>query len=157
MKIAVCFDHAGFPLKQTVLDAVLDAGHEPMDMGTHSTDSVDFPDFAEAVGRAIQNGSAERGILCCGSGIGAAIAANKMKGVYASICHDTYSAAQGVLHDDMNVLCLGGRVIGPELAKVIIPAFLGAEYQGNKAGSERLARRVEKIHKLESVGKLESS
>jgi ribose 5-phosphate isomerase B len=155
MKIAVGFDHAGFPLKQTVLEAVREAGHEPIDMGTHSTDSVDFPDFAEKVGRAIQNGEAERGILCCGSGVGAAIAANKMKGVYASICHDTYSAAQGVLHDDMNVLCLGGRVIGPELAKVIIPAFLGAEYQGNKAGGDRLARRVGKIHKLENAGRSE--
>lgn len=156
MKVAVGFDHAGFPLKQTVLDAVREAGHEPIDMGTDSAESVDFPDFAEAVGRAIQNGEAERGILCCGSGVGAAIAANKMKGVYASICHDTYSAAQGVLHDDMNVLCLGGRVIGPELAKVIIPAFLNAEYQGNKAGGERLARRVGKIHKIEEVGRLES-
>ena len=155
MKIAVGFDHAGFPLKKTVLEAVRDAGHEPIDLGTHSADSVDFPDFAEAVGRAIQNGEAERGILCCGSGVGAAIAANKMKGVYASICHDTYSAAQGVLHDDLNVLCLGGRVIGPELAKVIIPAFLNAEYQGNKEGGERLARRVGKIHKLEENGKLE--
>ena len=149
MKIAVGFDQAGFPLKQTVLEAVRAAGHEPIDLGTHSAESVDFPDFAEAVGRAIQNGEAERGILCCGSGIGACIAANKMKGVYASICHDTYSAAQGVAHDDMNVLCLGGRVIGPELAKVIIPAFLNAEYQGNKEGGERLARRVEKIHKIE--------
>ena len=149
MKIAVGFDHAGFPLKQTVLDAVRKAGHEPIDLGTYAADPVDFPDFAEAVGRAIQNGSAERGILCCGSGIGACIAANKMKGVYASICHDTYSAAQGVLHDDMNVLCLGGRVIGPELARVIIPAFLNAEYQGNMAGGERLARRVGKIRRLE--------
>lgn len=151
MKIAVGFDHAGFPLKETVLDAVRDAGHEPLDMGTFSTESVDFPDFAEKVGRAIQNGEAERGILCCGSGVGACIAANKMKGIYASICHDTYSAAQGVLHDDMNVLCLGGRVIGPELAKVLIPAFLGAEYQGHKTGGERLARRVGKIHNLENA------
>ena len=150
MKIAVGFDHAGFPLKQTVLDAVREAGHEPIDMGTDSTESVDFPDFTEKVGRAIQNGDAERGIICCGSGVGACIAANKMKGVYASICHDTYSAAQGVLHDDMNVLCLGGRVIGAELAKVLIPAFLGAEYQGNKEGGERLARRVGKIHTLEA-------
>lgn len=150
MKIAVGFDHAGFPLKQIVLNAVRDAGHEPIDMGTNSADPVDFPDFTEKVGRAIQNGKAERGILCCGSGVGACIAANKMKGVYASICHDTYSAAQGVLHDDMNVLCLGGRVIGPELAIALIKAFLGAEYQGNKAGGERLARRVGKIHKLET-------
>lgn len=150
MKIAVGFDHAGFPLKQTVLDAVRAAGHEPVDMGTNSADSVDFPDFTEKVGRAIQNGRAERGILCCGSGVGACIAANKMKGVYASICHDTYSAAQGVLHDDMNVLCLGGRVIGPELANVLIAAFLNAEYQGNKVDGERLARRVNKIHKMEN-------
>lgn len=149
MKIAIGFDHAGFPLKQTVLDAVREAGHEPIDKGTNSADSVDFPDFAEAVGRAIQSGEAERGIIVCGSGVGACIAANKMKGVYASICHDTYSAAQGVAHDDMNVLCLGGRVIGPELANALISAFLSAEYQGNKAGGERLARRVGKIHKLE--------
>ncbi|MDL1910947.1 ribose 5-phosphate isomerase B [Chloroflexi bacterium CFX6] len=154
MKIAVGFDHAGFPLKQIVLDAVRNAGHEPIDLGTNSAEPVDFPDFTEKVGRAIQNREAERGILCCGSGVGAAIAANKMKGVYASICHDTYSAAQGVLHDDMNVLCLGGRVIGPELAKALIVAFLGAEYQGNKAGGERLARRVGKIHKIEEEGKL---
>jgi ribose 5-phosphate isomerase B len=149
MKIAVGCDHAGFPLKQTVLDAVRAAGHEPIDMGTHSIESVDFPDFTEKVGRAIQSGEAERGIIICGSGIGACIAANKMKGVYASICHDTYSAAQGVMHDDMNVLCLGGRVIGPELVKALVPAFLNAEYQGDKEGGERLARRVGKIHKLE--------
>lgn len=150
MKIAVGFDHAGFPLKQVVLDAVREAGHEPIDLGTHNAAPVDFPDFTEKVGRAIQNGEAERGILCCGSGVGAAIAANKMKGVYASICHDTYSAAQGVLHDDMNVLCLGGRVIGPELAKALISAFLGARYIGNDPGGERLARRVGKIKAMES-------
>ena len=149
MKIAVGFDHGGFPLKQTVLDAIRVAGHEPIDMGTDSAESVDFPDFAEKVGRAIQNGEAKRGIIVCGSGVGACIAANKMKGVYASICHDTYSAAQGVAHDDMNVLCLGARVVGVELAVVLIQAFLGAEYQGNKTGGERLARRVGKIHKLE--------
>ena len=150
MKVAVGFDHAGFPLKQVTLDAVRNAGHEPIDLGTYSADPVDFPDFTEKVGRAIQNGEAERGILVCGSGIGACIAANKMKGVYASICHDTYSAVQGVLHDDMNVLCLGGRVIGSELAKALIPAFLHAEYQGNQVGGERLARRVNKIHKMEN-------
>lgn len=150
MKVAIGFDHAGFPLKQITLDAVRNAGHEPIDLGTHSADPVDFPDFSEKVGRAIQSGEAERGILVCGSGVGACIAANKMKGVYASICHDTYSAAQGVLHDNMNVLCLGGRVIGSELAVVLIEAFLSAEYQGNKTGGERLARRVGKIHKLEA-------
>jgi len=150
MKIAVGFDHAGFPLKETVLKAVQAAGHEPIDMGTNSAEPVDFPDITEKVGRAVQSGEAERGILVCGSGIGACIAANKMKGVYASICHDTYSAAQGVLHDDMNVLCLGGRVIGPELAKTLIPAFLNAHYLGNDSGGERLARRVNKIHKMEN-------
>ena len=150
MKIAIGFDHGGFPLKQTVLDTIRAAGHEPVDMGTNSAESVDFPDFAEKVGRAIQNGEAERGIIVCGSGVGACIAANKMKGVYASICHDTYSAAQGVAHDDMNVLCLGARVVGVELAIVLVKAFLGAEYQGDKAGGERLARRVGKIHKLEN-------
>jgi len=155
MKIAVGFDHAGFPLKDTVLEAVRMAGQEPIDMGTNSAEPVDFPDIAEKVGRAVQAGEAERGILVCGSGIGACIAANKMKGVYASIAHDTYSAAQGVLHDDMNLLCLGGRVIGPELAIALVTAFLNARYIGDDPGGERLARRVRKIHKIEEVGKLE--
>jgi len=154
MKIAVGFDHAGFPLKAIVLQAVRDAGHEAIDLGTNSADPVDFPDYSEKIGRAVQTGEAERGILVCGSGIGACIAANKMKGIYASICHDTYSAAQGVRHDDMNVLCLGGRVVGPELAADLVKAFLGAHYIGNEAGGERLARRVAKIHKLEDNGKL---
>jgi ribose 5-phosphate isomerase B len=149
MIIAVGFDHAGFPLKQTVLRAIQDSGHEPIDLGTNSTEPVDFPDYSEKVGRAVQSGEAARGILVCGSGIGACIAANKMKGVYASICHDTYSAAQGVRHDDMNVLCLGARVIGPELAVALIKAFLEARYIGNEVGGERLARRVDKIHKME--------
>jgi ribose 5-phosphate isomerase B len=150
MKVAVGFDHAGFPLKQIVLDAVRDAGHEAIDLGTNSAEPVDFPDFSEKVGHTIQNGEAERGILVCGSGVGACIAANKMKGVYASICHDTYSAAQGVRHDDMNVLCLGARVIGPELAIALIKSYLSADYIGNESGGERLARRVNKIHKMES-------
>lgn len=150
MKVVVGFDHAGFPLKQAVLEAVRAAGHEPIDVGTDSAEPVDYPDFAEKIGRAIQRGEAERGVLVCGSGIGACIAANKMKGVYASICHDVYSAAQGVMHDDMNVMCLGGRVIGSELATSLIKAFLGARYIGNDAGGERLARRVAKIRKIES-------
>jgi ribose 5-phosphate isomerase B len=149
MKVAVAFDHAGFPLKKTVLDAVRDAGHEPIDLGTDSPEPVDFPDYSVRVGRAVQSGEAERGILVCGSGVGACIAANKLKGVFASICHDTYSAAQGVRHDDMNVLCLGGRVIGPELAISLVQAFLEARYIGNEPGGERLARRVAKIRKLE--------
>jgi len=149
MKIAVGCDHAGFPLKNVVIESVRAAGHEVIDVGTYSADAVDFPDFTKKVGEAIQKNEAERGIIICGSGVGAAIAANKMKGVYASICHDTYSAAQGVRHDAMNVLCLGGRVIGPELVKVLVPAFLNARYLGNDEGGERLARRVEKIHKIE--------
>ena len=149
MKIAVGFDHAGFPLKETVLDAVRKAGHEPLDLGTNSAEAVDFPDISEKVGRAVQDGEAERGILVCGSGVGACIAANKMKGVYASITHDTYSAAQGVMHDDMNVMCLGARVIGPELATSLIKAFLAARYIGDDPGGERLSRRVGKIRKME--------
>lgn len=154
MKVAVGFDHAGFPLRQTVLAAVRAAGAEVVDFGTTSSDPVDFPDYANKVGLAIQSGQVERGILVCGSGIGACIAANKMKGVYASICHDTYSAAQGVMHDDMNLLCLGGRVIGPELAASLIKAFLGAHYLGSDPGGERLARRVGKIKRMEEFGKL---
>ena len=149
MKVAVGCDHGGFPLKDVVIASVKALGHEVIDVGTFSADAVDFPDFTKLVGEKVQSGEAERGILICGSGIGAAIAANKMKGVYASICHDTYSAAQGVLHDAMNVLCLGGRVIGPELVKVLVPAFLNARYLGEDPGGERLSRRVEKIKNME--------
>ena len=149
MKIAVGCDHAGFPLKDAALESVKAAGHQVIDVGTYSAESVDFPDFAKKVGEKVQSGEAERGILICGSGIGACIAANKMKGVYASICHDTYSAAQGVMHDAMNVLCMGGRVIGPELVKVLVPAFLNARYVGNDSGEERLAKRVGKIKAIE--------
>jgi ribose 5-phosphate isomerase B len=149
MRVAIASDHAGFSLKETVIKAVQTAGHIPVDLGTNSSASVDYADFAEKVGRAIQNGQAERGILLCGSGVGACIAANKMKGVYAAICHDTYSAHQGVEHDSMNVLCLGGRVIGPEVAKELVPAFLSARFLGNDPGEERHARRVGKVKKLE--------
>jgi len=152
MKIAVACDHGGFPLKAAILEAVRAAGHEPLDLGTDSPAPVDFPDFTEKLGRAIQRGEAERGILVCGSGVGACIAANKMKGVWASICHDTYSAAQGVEHDKMNVLCLGGRVIGVELASSLVKAFLGTRYLGNDVGGERFAKRVGKIRKMEDEG-----
>lgn len=154
MRVAVGFDHAGFPLRDTVIKAVRESGMDLIDLGTDSPAAVDFPDFVAKVGRAIQRGEADRGILVCGSGIGACIAANKMKGIYASICHDTYSAAQGVAHDDMNLLCLGGRVIGPELATALITAFLGARYLGGDPGGERFARRVSKIHTLEEGGSL---
>ncbi len=152
MKIVVGCDHGGFPLKKVVIDSVQTAGHEVVDVGTFSADPVDFPDFTKKLGEAIQNGEAERGVLICGSGVGACIAANKMKGIYASICHDTYSAAQGVMHDNMNVLCLGGRVIGPELVKVLVSAFLFANYLGNDDGGERFAKRVAKIIQMEKDG-----
>jgi ribose 5-phosphate isomerase B len=150
MKIAVACDHAGFPLKGIVIDSVRAEGHQPIDLGTNNTNPVDFPDYTEKLGNAMQKGEAERGILVCGSGIGACIAANKMKGIYASICHDAYSAAQGVMHDNMNVLCLGGRVIGPELAAVLVKTFLSARYLGDDPGGERLAKRVGKIRKMEN-------
>ena len=149
MKIAVACDHGGFPLKETVIEIVRALGYEPLDLGTDSVASVDYPDYAEKLGNAIQQGVAERGILMCGSGVGANIAANKMKGVYAAICHDTYSAHQGVEHDDMNVLCMGARIIGVEPAKEIVTAFLGARFVGNDAGEERHARRVKKVRELE--------
>ncbi len=150
MRVAIGFDHAGFPLKEAILKAIHATDHQPIDLGVFDATPFDYPDLAEKVGRAIQNGEAERGILACGSGVGACIAANKIKGVYASICHDTYSAAQGVMHDNMNVLCLGGRVIGPELAGVLVTTFLNAKYIGNEPGGERLARRVAKIKSIEA-------
>src|SRR5258706_6354033 len=152
MKVAVGCDYSGFPLKDVGIESVRDSGHEPIDVGTFGPEAVDFPDFTKKIGEKIQSGETERGILICGSGVGACIAANKMHGVYASICHDTYSAAQGVAHDNMNVLCLGGRVIGPELVKALIAAFLNARYIGNDKGGERLARRVAKIVQMENEG-----
>jgi ribose 5-phosphate isomerase B len=149
MKVAVACDHGGFPLKELVLDVVRAAGHEPLDLGAFNAEPSDYPDFAIKVGQAIQSGQATRGILLCGSGVGANIAANKMKGVYAGICHDSYSAHQGVEHDDMNVLCLGARIIGPEPAREIVAAFLSARFMGNDPGQERHARRVGKVRKLE--------
>lgn len=149
MKIAIACDHAGFPLKEAVLGVVHAAGHEPLDLGTFSTENVDYPDYAEKLGQALQKGEAERGILLCGSGVGASIAANKLKGVYAGVCHDTYSAHQGVEHDDMNVLCLGARILGVEPAREIVAAFLSARFVGNDPGQERHRRRVGKVRKLE--------
>ena len=151
MKIAVACDHAGYSLKNVIIDAVHVTGCEILDLGTDSTESVDYPDFAEKVGRLIRSGQAVRGILLCGSGVGASIAANKLPGIYASVCHDTYSAHQGVEHDDMNVLCIGTRIVGSELAKEIVKAFLEARFVGNDPGQERHARRVAKIRKLEET------
>ena len=146
MKIAVACDHAGYHLKETIINTIKLAGHDVIDLGTHSTASVDYPDFALKLGKSIQNNNAERGVLICGSGVGACIAANKIKGVYAAICHDTYSAHQGVEHDDMNVLCLGSRIIGQELAKEIVKAFLNAAFSSD----ERHLRRVSKYKQLEN-------
>jgi ribose 5-phosphate isomerase B len=150
VKVAVACDHAGFPLKHVVLEAVRAAGHEVIDLGTDSTEAVDYPDFSEKLGKAIQSGEAERGVLLCGSGVGACIAADKMKGVYAAICHDTYSAHQGVEHDDMNVLCMGSRIVGPELVRELVTTFLAARFLGNDPGQERHKRRVGKVRKIEA-------
>lgn len=145
MKVAVACDHAGFPLKDTVMDAIRKAGHEVIDLGTNSTAPVDYPDIAEKLGRAIQRGEADRGVVICGSGVGAAVAANKMVGVRAGLCHDTYSARQCVEHDDVNVLSLGGRIIGPEVAVEVVHAFLAAKF----TGEERHVRRLNKILAIE--------
>lgn len=150
MKVAVACDHAGFPLKNIVLEAVRAAGYEPLDLGTDSTEPVDYPDFAEQLGLAVQSGEAWRGVLLCGSGVGACIAVNKLQGVYAAICHDTYSAHQGVEHDDMNVLCIGARIIGPELLRELVRAFLAARFVGNDPGQERHKRRVAKVRNIEA-------
>jgi RpiB/LacA/LacB family sugar-phosphate isomerase len=150
MKIALGCDHGGFPLKETALLVVMKAGHEILDLGTFTADAVDYPDYAKAVGEAIQKGKADRGILICGSGVGACVAANKMKNIRAGLCHDVYSAHQCVEHDDVNVLCLGARIIGVELAKEIIAAFLNAKF----TNEERHVRRVGKVKEMENASRL---
>ena len=145
LRYAIAGDHAGFSMKNEVAKFLATHGVDTIDCGTPSPDSCDFPDFAEAVALKILAGEIDRGILVCGSGVGVSVAANKFPGIRASLCHDTYSARQGVEHDDMNVLCIGARVIGPELAFEIIKAFLGARY----APQERHARRLEKIEAIE--------
>lgn len=149
MRIAISSDHGGVVLKRGLLTYIKELGYDLVDFGTDSEESVDYPDFAKKVGKAIQNKEVDRGIIICGSGVGACISANKMKGIYAAICHDTYSARQGVEHDNMNVLCLGGRIIGIELGKVIVRAFLKAEFIGYEIGNERHLRRVLKIKEIE--------
>jgi ribose 5-phosphate isomerase B len=146
MQIAVASDHGGYVLKVIIKKYIETLGHSVIDLGTDSTASVDYPDFAEKLGQAITNRQAERGILICGSGVGASIAANKIKGIYAAICHDTYSAHQGVEHDNMNVLCLGARVVGTELAKELVNVFLNARFLSEE---ERHVRRVNKIYQIE--------
>lgn len=145
MRIVIGADHAGYALKQTIIQHLRRTEHTVLDVGTDGPQPVDYPDYARAVGEAIVRGDAERGILICGSGVGAAVAANKIPGIRAGQCHDTYSAHQGVEHDDMNVLCLGARVIGPELALELVDAFLGARF----SGEERHRRRLAKIEEIE--------
>ncbi len=145
MRVVLGADHAGFELKQQLISVVKSLGHEIIDVGTNSQDPVDYPDFAVLVGRAILEGKADRGILVCGSGVGASVAANKIVGIRAGLCHDTYSAHQGVEHDDMNVLVLGGRVIGGVVAMELAKAFLQAHFDG----AERHQRRLQKIRLIE--------
>lgn len=151
MRVAIGCDHGGFALKFTVIDAIINSGHEVIDFGTDNGEiSVDFPDFVYKVGDAIQRGVAERGIVICGSGVGASVAANKMKGIIAGLCHDHYSAHQGVEHDHMNVLCMGARVIGPAVAEELTVAFLNAQ----EDHGERFDRRMGKVKKIEEFGHL---
>jgi ribose 5-phosphate isomerase B len=146
MRIAIGADHAGFELKRDLAGRLAQGGHEVTDMGTHSTAVVDYPDIAEAVALAVRNGQADRGVLVCGSGAGAAVAACKFPGIRAAVCHDTYSARQAVEHDDLNVLCLGARVVGPALADSLVDAFLSASF----TGEERYQRRLAKVDSIEA-------
>jgi len=146
MKVAVAFDHRGVKLRERVLEEIVRAGHEPIDLGTDAPEpKIDYPDKARDVGEAILSGTAERGVLVCGSGAGASIAACKLDGIRASTCHDTYSAHQAVEHDDMNVLCIGSEVVGAEVAGELVRAFLGARFDGG----ERYVRRLEKVEEME--------
>ncbi len=146
MKVAIAGDHAGYDLKQALLPFLTKNGFEMIDLGTDTADvPSDYPDFAQAVGEAILSGRVERGVLVCGSGVGVSVAANKIKGIYAGLCHDTYSAHQGVEHDNMNVICVGARIIGVELAREIVKSFLNARF----TGEERHVRRVGKMKAIE--------
>jgi ribose 5-phosphate isomerase B len=145
MRIVVGADHRGYQLKNAIADFLRAEGHEVTDAGTNSAESVDYPDIALSVGRAVTSGEAERGILVCGSGVGACVAANKLPGIRAAIAHDTYSAHQGVEHDDMNILCLGSHVVGVDLAQELVKAFVGARFDPQ----ERYVRRLDKVLALE--------
>jgi len=145
MRIAIASDHAGFKFKRDLAEHLGKLGHQVLDLGANSEEPVDYPDYAVAVGNAVRGGTAERGVLICGSGVGASVAANKLKGIRAGLCHDTYSAHQGVEHDDMNVLVLGARVIGPALGLELLTAFLHATF----SGEERHVRRLAKVKALE--------
>jgi RpiB/LacA/LacB family sugar-phosphate isomerase len=146
MKVALAADHAGYDLKQSLLAYLNKQGYEVLDLGTDTGDEPsDYPDFAQLVAQAVLSGKAERGVLVCGSGVGANISANKIHGIYAGLCHDTYSAHQGVEHDNMNVICVGARVVGVELAREIVRAFLNAQF----SGEERHVRRFKKMQAIE--------
>jgi ribose 5-phosphate isomerase B len=148
VKVAVAFDHRGVKLRERVLEELVRGGHEPVDLGVDSPEPmVDYPDKAKELGQAILSGEAERGIFVCGSGVGASIAASKLAGIRAAICHDTYSAHQGVEHDDMNVLCIGSGVVGPDLAAELVAAFLAARF----SGGDRYVRRLAKIEEMEKA------
>jgi RpiB/LacA/LacB family sugar-phosphate isomerase len=153
MMVAIAADHAGYALKQELIPSLASLGHEVEDLGTHGPEPVDYPDVAEHLARAVLSGAAERGVLICGSGVGASVAANKLPGIRAGLCHDTYSAHQGVEHDDMNVLVLGARVIGIELARELVRAFLEARF----THEERHERRLGKITALEREGRLHAT
>jgi ribose 5-phosphate isomerase B len=146
MRVAVGADHAGFELKRDLAGAMAQQGHEILDLGTHSSAAVDYPDIAEAVATAIRNGQVDRGVIVCGSGAGVSVAASKFPGVRAAICHDCYTARQAVEHDDVNVLCLGARVVGPALARTLVETFLTATF----LAEERFLRRLSKIDAIES-------
>lgn len=148
MRLAVGSDHAGFELKNALADFLGGLGHSILDVGTYSSDPVDYPDFAVALGTAVLENRADRGILICGSGIGASVAANKLSGIRAGLCHDTYSAHQGVEHDDMNVLVMGARVVGIALAQELVTAYVQAAF----TNEERHIRRLNKVRALESSG-----
>ena len=145
MRIAIAGDHAGFEMKRDLAEILRGQGHDVLDLGTHSTAAVDYPDCAQSVADALNGGRADRGIIVCGSGAGVSIAANKVPGIRAAVVHDTYTAHQAVEHDDMNVLCLGARVIGPALAQDLVATFLGARF----SGEERHQRRLNKILAME--------
>jgi len=145
VRIVIGSDHAGVALKEDIAAYIRRLGHQVVDVGTHGTEAVDYPDYAEAVSTVLIDGTADRGVLICGSGVGASVAANKLPGIRAGLCHDTYSAHQGVEHDNMNVLVLGGRVIGPALAHELVTAYLAAEF----TGEERHRRRLQKVAALE--------
>jgi ribose 5-phosphate isomerase B len=148
MRVAVAFDHRGVKLRRAVMEEIAAAGHELVDLGTDDGSvRIDYPDKAQELGNAVLTGDAERGVLVCGSGVGASVAACKLAGIRAAICHDTYSAHQGVEHDDMNVLCLGSEIVGAELAAELVRVFLGARFDGG----ERYVRRLKKVEEMEKA------